>query len=118
MRRKHLAGFLIVYALIGPAATARSQGPATQPGRKYALLVGVRQYDPNELRSLPYSEPDVVELAEVLKGAGYRQVVTLTQTAGSVNARLSPTTANIRTTLKGMLQDRGPGDTVLVAFAG
>jgi formylglycine-generating enzyme required for sulfatase activity len=118
MRCNHLAGLTFACALIGPGITAHSQGTKPLPGQKYALLVGVRQYDPNELRSLPYSESDVVELAEVLKDAGYRQVVTLTQTAGSLNARLSPTAANVRTTLKGMLQDRGTGDTILVAFAG
>src|SRR4051794_5208674 len=96
---------------------AHSQAPG-RPGDKYALLVGVRQYDPNELRSLPYAEPDVAELAEVLKGAGYDQVVALTQTTGATNFRFLPTAANIRTTLNGMLQDRQPGDTVLVAFAG
>src|SRR5262249_55403191 len=117
MRRHHLVRIAIVCTLVGLAVTARSQGP-NQPGQKYALLVGVRQYDPNELRSLPYSEPDVVELADVLKGAGYKQVVTLTQTAGNEDFRRSPTGANIRRTLKGILEDREPGDTVVVAFAG
>src|SRR4051812_4893671 len=78
------------------------QAPCQGAGEKYALLVGVRQYDPNELRSLPYAEPDVTELAQVLKEAGYRQVVTLSQTAGATSFRFLPTSANIRTTLKGM----------------
>ena len=107
--------------LLAVATLACVPAHAQVPGRlgeRHALLVGVRQYDPNELRSLPYSEPDVTELAQVLKDAGYRQVVTLTQTAGAANFRLLPTGANIRTTLKGMLADRDPGDTVLVAFAG
>src|SRR3954462_305741 len=101
MGGEELVGFVIVMALIALAPPAYSQAPIPQAGRKFALLVGVRQYDPNELRSLPYSEPDVVELGQVLKDAGYRQVVMLTQTAGVENFRLSPTTANIRTTLRG-----------------
>src|SRR5262245_50460195 len=81
MRRSHSAGITLACA-IGLAATARAQSARPQPGERYALLVGVRQYDSNEgLRNLRYSEADVVELAGVLKGAGYRQVVALTQTA-------------------------------------
>jgi len=62
-------GALVLGASLG-ARDARSQGPARQPGEKYALLVGVRQYDKNELRNLPYSEPDVTELTRVLKESG------------------------------------------------
>ena len=63
---------MLVCILIGPAVTAYAQAPTPQAGEKYALLVGVRQYDPNELRSLPYAEPDVEELGALLRDAGYR----------------------------------------------
>jgi len=53
----------LLIALVG-SAHLLLQGTAR--GEKYALLVGVRRYDPNELRSLPYSEADVVALAKVL----------------------------------------------------
>src|SRR5437764_195155 len=60
--------FLLASLALLPARAQR--GP--RRGEKYALLVGVRRYDPNELRSLQYSEPDVVELAGVLKAEGYQ----------------------------------------------
>jgi uncharacterized caspase-like protein len=108
----------LLISLTAMAALPAHAQAVRQLGERHALLVGVRQYDPNELRSLPYAEPDVTELAQVLKDAGYRQVVMLTQSAGATNFRVLPTAANIRTTLKGMLEDREPGDTILVAFAG
>src|SRR4051794_27073917 len=112
MRRRFVRRIVVVCALAALVGVlALGTGFGQVPGAKYALLVGVRQYDPNELRSLPYAEPDVVELAQVLKDAGYHQVVTLSQAAGATNFRLLPTAANIRTTLKGMLEDRAPGDT-------
>src|SRR5262249_37140459 len=46
------------------------------------------------------------------------RVVVLTQTEGAKEARFLPLAANIRTILKGILEDRDPADSVLVAFAG
>src|SRR5262249_42885399 len=80
--------------------------------------VGVRQYDPNELRSLPYAEPDVEDLAALLRDAGYRRVVTMTIAEGVKRARLLPMGANIRKELTGLLEDCEPSDTVLVVFPG
>ena len=87
-------------------------------GEKYALLVGVREYDKNELRNLPYTEADVEALADVLRKAGYERVVLMTQTEGAKHTRFLPTAANIRKALKGLLEDRTENDGVLVAFAG
>ena len=102
------------------AASALAQPPAAAQGKKFALLVGVRQYDQNELRSLPYSEADVTELGRVLKEADYQpdNVVLLTQTLGAENARFLPLAANIRKELRLLLRNRGRGDTVVIAFAG
>src|SRR4051794_18738720 len=82
-RRPALA--IVLAALV--VVPAHSQEAGRDRGEKYALLVGVRQYDPNELRPLAYSEPDVVELEQVLKGAGYRRVVLMTQTEGATMYR-------------------------------
>jgi hypothetical protein len=60
----------------------------------------------------------VDQLAEVLRKAGYRRVVLLTQSRGAKEARNLPLAANIRTSLKGLLEDRSKEDTVLVALAG
>ena len=89
-------------------------------GDKYALLVGVRKYDPNELRGLPYSEPDVVELSGVLKAEGYKpgNVVLMTQTAGADDTRFLPLAANVRKELKLLLDEVDEDDSVLIALAG
>src|SRR5262249_39776026 len=100
--------------------TASAQVPKRPLGEKYALLVGVRQYDKNELRHLPFTEADVIELAQVLKDAGSRaeNVVLLTQTGGAENSRFLPLAANIRKEMRLLLRHRSRADSVLVAFAG
>jgi formylglycine-generating enzyme required for sulfatase activity len=109
------SGLAIVLAMIVVAP-----GFSQEPGEKYALLVGVRKYDPNELRSLPYSEADVTELAEVLKASGYKpgNVVLMTQTVGAEEPRLLPLAGQVRKELKLLLRDLDEKDRVLIALAG
>ncbi|GEM_PF-3542403 len=109
-----------VSVTIGLGATlllvALTWAAAVQPeGEKYALLVGVREYDPNELRSLPYAEADVEGLAQVLIESGYRErnVVVMTQKRGAARARSIPLAQNIRKELNLLLQDRTESDYVL-----
>jgi formylglycine-generating enzyme required for sulfatase activity len=94
------------------------QAEVELPPRYYALVVGVKQYDPNELRPLPYAEPDAAELSKVLKNKGFRRVVLMTQTEGAKQFRYLPTSKNIRTTLEGLLKNKRKQDVVLVALAG
>ena len=112
-----LLGALLLSAAILPLLGADDGTPA---GRQYALLVGVKNYNKDELRNLDYTENDVNDLAEVLKGAGYKRVVVLTQSAAADQRdnALLPTAQNIRDQLRGLLEDRKPGDSVLVAFSG
>jgi formylglycine-generating enzyme required for sulfatase activity len=98
------------------AALAQENEP--QAGRRYALLVGVRNYKKDQLKSLKYTENDVNDLAQVLKDAGYKRVVLLTQKEGDKNVDLLPTGANIRDQLKGLLEHRKPEDSILLAFSG
>src|SRR5262245_17958174 len=102
------------------AALAQSAGPARAQGKggRYALLVGVRQYDRAELTALDYTENDVTVLAQVLRDGGYKRVVLLTQTRGAHEARYLPTAANIRKEMTSLLEDRTEDDTLVVAFAG
>jgi hypothetical protein len=79
---------LLMAGLVG--RPVGGQPPGRKAGEKSALLVGVRRYDPTELRSLPYTEPDVVELAQALREAGYRRVVLMTQSEGAQRARFLP----------------------------
>jgi formylglycine-generating enzyme required for sulfatase activity len=105
---------VVLALLVGAPALSK------EPGEKYALLVGVRSYDPNELRSLPYSEADVTELAEVLRASGYKpgNVVLMTQTVGAGQPRLLPLAGQVRKELRLLLQDLAENDGVLVALAG
>ena len=88
--------------------------------RNTALLIGVRNYDPNELRSLPFSEADAEGLANVFLANGYRpeNVVLMTQTVGAKTPRFAPVAANIRRELSLLLEDRTEADSVVVALAG
>jgi hypothetical protein len=98
----------------------RPDAPAgsLDPGRKFALLVGVSQYDTAELTQLKYPENDITSFAQLLEADHYKRVVLMSYTAGGKQPGLLPTAENVRETLKGFLADREPGDTVLVALAG
>jgi len=112
-----IAPALLLAALTVAPALAQ---PGARRGEKYALLVGVKAYDPNELHELAYSEADVTGLATVLKAGGYEpaNVVLMTQALGATKPRLLPLAANIRKELSLLLQDLEPADSVVVAFAG
>ncbi|WP_406697120.1 caspase family protein [Singulisphaera sp. Ch08] len=107
---------LMVLLLMLPALAQRDPGR----GEKYALLVGVRRYDPNQLRSLLYSEPDVVDLAATLKAQGYKpgNVILMTQTTGAEDPRFAPEAAKIRKELTLLLEGMEEEDSVMVALAG
>jgi Tfp pilus assembly protein PilF len=98
---------------------ARAAGPG---GQKYAFLVGVRRYNAaGGLRSLHYTEADMIDLARVLRANGYRaeNVILMTQTTAAAQGdRFQPQAARIRKELRQLLKDRSPSDTVLVAFSG
>ena len=94
MRRFH--GSLLVASVL-TAFVWLLETPASAPvqeGKRYAVLVGPRRYDHSKLPLLEYTENDVTELAEVLRGAGY-EVVLLTDTTGQKDDKLAPTKANI-----------------------
>ena len=113
-----LVGFCLALAAMPPLAGAGDDdAPA---GRQYALLVGVRNYDKDQLRSLQYTENDVNDLAAVLKDAGYKRVVLMTQSeaASQGDNTLLPTAKNVRKKLAAILDDRKPNDSVLIAFSG
>jgi formylglycine-generating enzyme required for sulfatase activity len=95
-------------------------GQADKKGKKYAVLVGVKEYSHDKLPDLKYTENDVVELAELLgtQDGGFTQVVLLTTTRGKGSPAAQPTAANIRSALKKVLDKVTKHDTVLVALAG
>src|SRR5262245_18183592 len=91
--RRLLLGVLALVALLPLLA---QEPKFTVKGKKYALLVGVKQYRKGELTNLKYTEIDVNDLAKLLEEAGYK-VVLMTQTlAGMNDLDLMPTGENIR----------------------
>ncbi len=94
---------------------------ADTPGpRRYALVVGVKHYRKDHLKGLKYAEDDAHALVELLRSSGYRRVVVLSQKEFQEkgDADLLPTGDNVREQLKSLLEDRGKGDTVVLAFVG
>jgi WD40 repeat protein len=109
---------LLAAALGGSSAAARGERPAPIPGKKYALLVGINDYDSPELAPLRYAENDVKDLAEVLeKQYGFDAVNVWVMTPGQKRG-FHPTRDNLDKRLNLFLQDRKPGDLVLVALSG
>src|SRR5256885_15249941 len=64
MRRTRLAAVLAVVALATVAL------PAADPPGKFALLVGVNDYDHDGLRNLKYAANDATDLRDVLAAGG------------------------------------------------
>jgi formylglycine-generating enzyme required for sulfatase activity len=90
----------------------------TTKGKKYALLVGVREYDSAKFPTLEYTENDADDLAEVLaKQAGF-SVRVLTTSRGKARKEDSPTGDNLRAAIQALLAKKTKHDTVLVALAG
>jgi TPR repeat protein len=102
----------VVLACLIPSVTARAQDSTP---RKYAVLVGVNNYEHQKFPALSYAEADVTALAAVLKKAGY-QVTLLTGAAKQSNLR--PTKKNIEAKLRVVLRGCRAGDTAVLAFAG
>ncbi len=101
--------------LVGLAAMLPLLLAQPAAGKRYALLVGVKDYDHSKLNTLEYAVNDVVELGELLRRHSYD--VTLLR-SGADDARLVPTLANIQARLAEVLEKCKRHDTVLVALAG
>jgi len=97
-----------------------AQRPDQPKGKKYALLIGVQDYDTNELHNLSFAESDVSALGDTLRQGDYAEgnVVLMTQTLGAKKARFLPEASHIRKELDLLLADLDRDDTVLIAFAG
>ena len=87
---------------------------------KYAVLVGVNDYEHQKLREprpLQYCVRDATVLGEKLAAQGYK-ITLLTEDTGKKDKALHPTKANIETQIQAVLRNCKKGDTVLVAFSG
>src|ERR1700686_1371662 len=103
--------YLVAVGLALAALPQLGRAADAPQGRQYALLVGVRNYNKDELHSLPYTENDAMELGQVLRDAGYKRVVVMTQTEAAKEGdnELLPEGRHIRDQLDALLRDRQPG---------
>jgi TPR repeat protein/uncharacterized caspase-like protein len=93
------------------------EGPVA--ARRYALLVGVNDYEHALLPSLRCAVADVTQLRDVLARAGYEVVLLTADEARAREDRtLMPTTANVHTHLKALTKRFAKGDTLLIGLAG
>jgi hypothetical protein len=83
--------------------------------KRYALLIGVRDYVDPGISRLPHTVADVVALEEVLTKAGY---MVLTLHSAQTALHLLPTRANIWEGLDHLLADIQPNDLLLLHFGG
>src|SRR5262245_44875684 len=88
------------------AGLALAQAPA---GKKYALLVGVKDYDSAKFDPLRFTENDVEGLADVLRGRAGYEVRLLTTTRGKATAADAPTAANLKAALTALLKGKKRG---------
>jgi formylglycine-generating enzyme required for sulfatase activity len=115
---------LLLVAVLGALTMPRSSKSGEDkkaepfPGRKYALVVGIRNYKRDELRPLKYADKGATAIAEVLKNGGYRRVVLMTYEAAADDADALPTARNIREQLRSITEGCRRSDSVVFVFAG
>src|SRR5262249_42369939 len=107
-----LARAALVAALLSLAAPVQAQG------KRYALLVGVTEYDSSTFATLKYAENDAETLARVLKDAGYDETVVLTTSRGKKDKKVAPTAANVRARLERLSGKVKKDDLLLVGLSG
>jgi uncharacterized caspase-like protein/Tfp pilus assembly protein PilF len=104
------------FALSAPAARAAND---VIPGRKYAVLVGVSDYNLKAgLTRLPGAARDVSKLRDALVYGGFRAEDVTLMMSGVTDDKLKPTGKNIKAALASTFQKCKPEDTVILAFAG
>ena len=109
--------FLGLLAAIGSGAFSIAE--------EYAFLVGVNDYDPNELRSLPYARADILEFREVLIASGYKpdNIVMMVDDMESIAktkpaGRYLPEASKIAKELALLISNLDRNDSIVIAFAG
>lgn len=106
---------LLQFALAMPLVIGQAPAGKAAAGKKYALLVGVNDYDHVQFSRLKWAVNDAVELGEVLQKQGF--AVTVLH-SGAKQPGLTPTLANINARLGETLDKCKRDDTVVVALAG
>src|SRR5262245_33590550 len=99
---------LVLFLAAGFTASALAQPVAT--AKKFALLVGINQYQHGQLDKLDFAEADAKDMATLLKDKGGYEVVTVTGSAA--------TKARIAKEFESLAQQGNARGIVLVGLAG
>ncbi len=113
------AGLVLVMVLIG-LSWANAQEDGKNLVQKYAVIVGIEDYEHENLRlpqPLKYPVDDAEALSDVLIKSGY-DVTLLTDNLGKTDRLLEPNKENIDRAIKMVLAKCQRDDLVVVAFAG
>jgi hypothetical protein len=106
-------------ALVTALAVLASTAAEARAAKRYALLVGVNDYDHAGLPALGYAVADVAELRDVLAKAGYEVVLLTADEARKKDDKaLTPTKDNVEAQLKALVKKFAKGDMVLIGLAG
>lgn len=108
---------LLTVGLI-PSHRISAQEPAQQ--ERHAVLIGIHQYDPDQLIPLPSAEGEMTKLHELLLRGGYLEanLSLLTNTTGAEQSSLLPTRRNILRQLEQAAKNLKRSDALIVAFSG
>ena len=93
-------------------------------GKRYAVVIGVSRYDDDQIANLPYAKNDALRVAQALVAAGEfkkDQVYLLANDVPTPHPDLQcsdPTRGEIFKKLHYVADNAGPGDLILVFFAG
>jgi sulfatase modifying factor 1 len=90
-------------------------------GKKWAMLIGIEEYDRAEISHLDFAVNDVNAIARVLQqNLGYEaaNVRTMTSAIKDANDANRPTNDNVIATLERLAKSVGPDDTFLFYFTG
>ncbi len=99
--------------------------PAALAAKKYAFLVGISDYDPKQLKPLPYARADILAFRELLSECGFApediiMLVDDTRALARTNTtgRFLPESVKIKRELKLLLPLLEEDDELIVAMAG
>src|SRR5688500_12208418 len=91
--------------------TALLTAPVHAAGQKWALLVGVNDYESDDIVDLLYAVPDIRAVAGALRvGAGFAEETVVVMTSDLASGPNRPTNVNVLKRLDTLARQIGPED--------
>ena len=93
--------------------------PATGPGRRWAVVIGVNEYLDDTIPRLKYCVADAeLMVKQLTERCGYEEQRVLLIADSQPRAHLRPLKRNLQVQVQNWLKQAQPGDTVIVFFSG